>query len=306
MKKINLLLIIVCFIIPYVGYSQNDISVSHYVYNEMSFNPAAIGTSGDIKATVIGRQQWIGFAGAPSTQFINGSTYLDKLYGGIGVSLIHDKVGYERTLNFKAMYSYPVELQTGLGLNLGLGVGFINTSIDGTKLKVDDETDPYAFQNKQSSIKPDFNFGAELNSNDGYAVGIASSHLDRGVNRSSLTKSPRHYYLYGKYKFDINDEFFLVPYVLLKSTLYTTQLDINTLVCYNKMLWGGLSYRTSSSIVFLLAYQINKEVKVGYSYDYTIGKIRTYGGGSHEIMISTSFGGLNKSRETPKTPRLFE
>jgi len=72
------------------------------------------------------------------------------------------------------------------------------------------------------------------------------------------------------------------------------------------MLWGGLSYRTSSSIVFLLAYQINKEVKVGYSYDYTIGKIRTYGGGSHEIMISTSFGGINKSRETPKTPRLFE
>lgn len=305
MKKI-LLIILFCFTIAYTGYSQNDISVSHYVYNELSFNPAAIGTSGDIKATLIGRQQWIGFEGAPSTQFINGSTYLEKLYGGVGLSLIHDKVGYESTINFKAMYCYPVELQTGLGLNLGLGVGFVNKSINGNKLKVEDETDPYAFQNKVSSFKPDFNFGAELNSTDGYAVGIASTHLDRGVKGSSLSKNPRHYYLYGKYKFDINDEFFLVPYVLVKSTWYTTQLDINALVCYNKMLWGGLSYRTSSSVVFLVSYQISKEVKAGYSYDYTIGKIRTYGGGSHEIMISTSFGGFNKSRETPKTPRLFE
>ncbi len=305
MKKIGLLFIIICLIIPYAGYSQNDISVSHYVYNEVSFNPAAIGTSSNINVTAIARQQWIGFSGAPSTQFINGSTYVEKLFGGVGVSLINDKVGYEKTINFKAMYSYPVELQTGMALYLGLGVGFVNKSTDGSKLEVDDKSDPYAFGHKTSNLRPDFNFGAELNTSD-YAIGVASTHLDRGVKGSTLTKNPRHYYLYGKYKFDVNDEFVLVPYLLLKSTFYRTQLDINALVYYNKMLWGGLSYRTGSSIVFLLGYQINKEWKVGYSYDYTIGKLKTYAGGSHELMVATSFGGFNKTRVTPKTPRLFE
>jgi type IX secretion system PorP/SprF family membrane protein len=303
MKKIGLLLIIIYFVIPSKGYSQNDISISHYVYNELSFNPSAMGTN--LNATLIARKQWVGFEGSPFTQFINGSAYVPELYGGIGLSLINDQVGFERTLNFKAMYSYPVELQTGMSLALGLGVGFVNKTIDGTKLVVEDKSDPYAFTHKTSSMKPDFNFGAELNTSD-YAIGLASTHLDRGVKGSTLKKNPRHYYLYGKYKFIINDEVFLVPYVLVKSSFYRTQFDINALVYYRKMLWGGLSYRTSSSVVFLLGYQINKEWRVGYSYDYTVGKIRTYAGGSHELMVAATFGGFNKDRVTPKTPRLFE
>jgi type IX secretion system PorP/SprF family membrane protein len=303
MKKIGLLLIIICFIIPYIGYSQNDISVSHYVYNELSFNPAAM--SNNLNAALIARKQWVGFEGSPTTELINGSAFVPKLFGGIGMSLYNDQLGYEKTINFKAMYSYPVELQTGMSLSLGLGVGFINKTIDGTKLVVEDKSDPYAFTHKTSNLRPDFNFGAELNTAY-YAIGLASTHLDRGVKGSSINKNPRHYYLYGKYKFDINDDVILVPYLLLKSTWYRTQLDVNALVYYRKMLWGGLSYRTSSSIVFLLGYQINKEWRVGYSYDYTIGKMRTYAGGSHELMVAASFIGFNKDRVTPKTPRLFE
>jgi type IX secretion system PorP/SprF family membrane protein len=303
MKNIGLLLIIICIIFPYEGYSQNDISISHYVYNELSFNPSAM--SNNLNATIVARKQWVGFEGSPMTEFVNGSAFVPKIYGGVGMSLVNDKVGYENTINFKVMYSYPVELQTGMSLSLGLGVGFVNKSFDGTKLRFDDASDPYAFRKHTNSFKPDFNFGAELNTSD-YAIGIASTHLDRGVKGSSLSKNPRHYYLYGKYKFDISDEFVLVPYLLLKSTWYRTQLDINALVYYNKMVWGGLSFRTNSSVVFLLGYQINKEWKVGYSYDYTIGKIKTYEYGSHELMVSATFGGFNKDRVTPKTPRLFE
>lgn len=303
MKKIGLLFIILYLMIPMSGYSQNDISISHYVLNELSFNPSAM--SNNLSASITARKQWVGFEGSPFTQFINGSAFVPQLYGGVGLSLIHDQVGYEKTINFKAMYSYPVELQTGMSLSLGLGVGFVNKSIDGTKLVVEDESDPYAFSNRTSSFKPDFNFGAELNTTD-FAVGLASTHLDRGVKGSSLSKNPRHYYLYGKYKFEINDEFILVPYLLVKSTWYRTQLDVNALVYYRKMLWGGWSYRTGSSVVFLVGYQINKEWKVGYSYDYTVGKMRTYAGGSHELMVAATFNGFNKDRVTPKTPRLFE
>jgi len=303
MKRIVLLIIFGCLFIPFTGNTQNDISISHYVYNELSFNPSAM--SNNLNAALIGRKQWVGFEGSPSTIFINGSAYVPQLYGGIGLSFIEDKIGYENTMNFKAMYSYPVELQTGMSLSLGLGVGFVNKTLDGSKLFVEDESDPYYFIHKTSSLKPDFNFGAELNTSD-FAVGLASTHLDRGIKGSTIKKNPRHYYLYGKYKFDINDEVIMVPYLLVKSTWYRTQFDINALVYYRKMIWGGLSYRTSSSVVFFLGYQINKEWRVGYSYDYTVGKMRRNAGGSHELMVACSFLGFNKDRVTPKTPRLFE
>lgn len=84
-----------------------------------------------------------------------------------------------------------------------------------------------------------------------------------------------------------------------------TQFDINVLGYYDNMLWGGFSYRLGDAISAMVGYFITPDIKVGYAYDYAIGISRGYNGGSHEIMISTSFEGFNKTRVTPKTPRIF-
>ena len=56
------------------------------------------------------------------------------------------------------------------------------------------------------------------------------------------------------------------------------------------------------AVVFMVEYQTNSRFRVGYSFDYSITKIRKYSAGTHEIMIGYDFG---KNLIKVKTPRYF-
>lgn len=304
MKKIKLLILIIG-LLPLAIQAQNDAHFSQYMFNEVTFNPAAIEISNTINASLVGRQQWIGFENAPSTQAFNASTYIQELFGGVGLNIIHDKLGYESFLTARAFYAFPVQLSVLSSLTFGLGAGIVNRTIDGTNLRYEDMSDPNAFFTRENFLRPDFNFGMEY-VDPNLTVGFAATHLYRSVKGSQSDYTPRHYYLYAKYLFeDVVDNVNIQPYLLFKSSWYMTQFDINLIAYYDNLLWGGFSYRLGDAISAMVGYFITPNIRVGYAYDYAVGVSRGYSGGSHEIMISTSFEGFNKTRITPKTPRLF-
>jgi type IX secretion system PorP/SprF family membrane protein len=285
--------------------AQNDTHFSQYMFNEVSFNPAAIEISNTINASLVARQQWVGFDNAPSSQALNASTYLQNIFGGVGVNLLYDRLGYESFLTARAFYAFPVQVGVLSSLTFGLGAGIVNRTLDGTQLRYDDMTDPNGFYNKESFLRPDFNFGVEyLDPN--LTIGFAATHLHRSVKGSASDYAPRHYYLYAKYLFEqVIDDVDIQPYILFKSSWFLTQFDINVLAYYDNMLWGGFSYRLGDAVSAMVGYYITPEIRVGYAYDYAIGTSRGYNGGSHEIMLSTTFEGFNRTRVTPKTPRIF-
>jgi type IX secretion system PorP/SprF family membrane protein len=95
----------------------------------------------------------------------------------------------------------------------------------------------------------------------------------------------------------------LKPSVLLKYVAGAPlQADINMNVLLSDILWVGASYRTGDALVGLLEFQVNKRLRFGYSYDYTLSDIRDYSSGSHEIMVGYDFG---KSLEMKKGPTYF-
>ena len=51
-----------------------------------------------------------------------------------------------------------------------------------------------------------------------------------------------------------------------------------------------LSHRTGDAAVGMLGYQFNRQLMLGYSYDYSVSKLRQYNGGSHELMLRYEFG----------------
>lgn len=294
-------------LISATAFSQNEPQFTHYMFNEVAFNPAAIGNSNSIDAVLIARKQWYGFEGAPSTQVFNATTFVQKAFGGVGISIINDKIGIEKTLNTKLFYSFPIQITNSMQLALGLGFGFINKSYDGSKLRFEDsnQSDPAAFNGDKSKLKLDFNFGAELNSKR-YSIGIASTHLDKSVKKSTLVENPRHYYMYGKYIFkNVVKKLDLVPSVFIKSSWYANQFEVSCLAYYKNMVYGGLSLRWNDAMAALVGYDVTKNLKIGYSYDFGIGGIRQYNSGTHEIMISAKIDGFNRVRVQPKTPRLF-
>lgn len=305
MKKIRLLLLISIMMGQFGVYAQNDAHFSQYMFNEVIFNPAAIDVSNTINASLVARQQWIGFDNAPSSQALTASTYMQELFGGVGMTILYDRLGYETFLNARAFYAFPVQVGVLSSVTFGLGAGIVNRTLDGTNLRYDNMNDPNGIFTRENFVRPDFNFGSEY-VDPNLTVGFAITHVHRSVKGAYSDYAPRHYYLYAKYLFEnIFPDISLQPYLLFKSSWFLTQFDLNVIAYWNDMVWGGFSYRLGDALSAMVGYYITPEIRVGYSYDYAVGISRGYNGGSHEIMISTSFEGFNKTRVTPKTPRIF-
>ena len=66
------------------------------MFSEITYNPAMAGNSGTLDATLLARQQWTGFASSsPKLNYSVRHCYVDKLSGGVGLSIINDKLGFE-------------------------------------------------------------------------------------------------------------------------------------------------------------------------------------------------------------------
>jgi type IX secretion system PorP/SprF family membrane protein len=80
------------------------------------------------------------------------------------------------------------------------------------------------------------------------------------------------------------------------------QFDVNLNFLLSNIFWVGASYRSGDAVVGIVEYQINRQLRVGYSYDYTLSKLRNHSSGSHEFMIGYDFG---YDMIKMKTPRYF-
>ena len=91
-------------------FSQQDAMFTHYSFNTMVVNPAYAGNRGMMSATLLQRNQWVGFDGAPVTQtfVLNTPIFNDKL--GLGVSLIKDKIGPVNSFTGNLDVSYSFKL----------------------------------------------------------------------------------------------------------------------------------------------------------------------------------------------------
>ena len=69
MKKLVLLLFCTCTMLS--SYAQQDAQASMYFFNPLQFNSAYAGSREAITVTAVTRAQWIGWDGAPKTQFLS-------------------------------------------------------------------------------------------------------------------------------------------------------------------------------------------------------------------------------------------
>ena len=90
--KITILLIAFLLSLGTV-FSQQDEQSSMYMFNPLHFNPAYAGTRGALNATLIHRQQWVGFEGAPMSQFFSLHAPLAGRSLGAGLNISNDKAG---------------------------------------------------------------------------------------------------------------------------------------------------------------------------------------------------------------------
>jgi len=290
MKK-TLLSLMAAMSIAVAASAQQDAHYSHFMYNQVAYNPAYCGTSDLINATLIYRNQWAGMEGGPQTTMMCADAPV-RLFGaqaGVGLSIISDKVGYESNFTAKAAYAQHIMVGTG-SLSIGVDAGIYNKSVDGD-WQFPDQTEAI-FAGKCRKLILDLGAGIYYKVGD-LTLGVSSMHVAKPVmdfSEDGETYLARHYYFTGSYNISIpNTLFDVTPSIILMSDGNTTQTDININFLYNKKTWGGVTYRNGDAITLLGGLTIMKDLKVGLAYELGISKLRKTNMGSFEVMLGYSF-----------------
>jgi type IX secretion system PorP/SprF family membrane protein len=295
--------------------AQQDYQFTHYMYDNLSFNPGYAGLNKAICGTMILRQQWAGFEGRPQTGLFNVHAPVRFLKGGIGLTYVNDQLGFEKNNMARLSYSYHLGLPTGT-LGIGVSAGIIQKSINAGWITPDGtpwEQDASIASQQASDLVPDINFGVFYKDfNDRLYMGISATHLGQFTMDALNLKNVHHYFITAGYKhtFQGAPDFALRPSVMVKSDAASTQIDLNVNVLYKNMLWAGVSYRFSDAIAPMIGYQkVDKNgnaIRVGYAYDVTTSKLKGYSNGSHDIMVNYCF---NLEKPVPvqksKNPRFL-
>jgi type IX secretion system PorP/SprF family membrane protein len=307
------------FFVAVVAFGQQEAQFSHNMFNNMAINPGYAGSNDAICATLLARQQWVGFKdpqgnkGAPQTYLLSVDGAVNPLHGGLGMTIIQDQLGFEKNLGVKLSYAYRLAAGPGT-LGIGATVGFLNKKIDFSKFIAIDPSDPLlASAAKEGNMATDFAIGAFYKIPNKLFFGLSASQLSQAdISYGSTLAAPklaRHYYVSAGYYYPLsgNPSLELDPSILIKSDFASTQFDVNALVKYNNQFWGGVSYRATDAVVILLGMNW-KNFHFGYSYDITTSALGSNGrsSGSHEVMVGYCFKIVHEFKpESYKNPRFL-
>lgn len=269
-------------------FAQQDPQFTQNMFNRLYSNAGYAGTSDGICATALHRQQWVGFDGRPVSTVINIDGTVKFLRGGLGLSILSDKLGAQYSGGVKLSYSYHLKLGGGI-LGIGIEGGILFNTLDGSQLNPIQSGDQNIITTNQGGVAPDLGFGLYYKSDKLYA-GISANHLigptleyADGGTVSEVTVA-RHYYAMAGYTWDFSPNFSLLPSVFVKTDAASAQFDLNLNLMWKNMVWAGASYRIDDAVAILAGVQLYG-FRLGYSYDVTTSGLNSYSNGSHEIML---------------------
>ena len=295
--------------------AQQDPVTSHYMFNTLTYNPGIAGISGLICATAINRQQWTGLQGAPSTTILNVNSPLPLLNrkSGAGLSIQSDNIGFNKDISIAGSYSYHLNIGTGK-LGIGASFGMLNKKLEPSwQIPTGGEyippsSDPLIPENNENYTAFDAGIGLYYNTNNYYAA-FSVTHINQPKIKytKSNTYVSRHYYATAGYTFQLaNPSFEITPSFFVFGDGKIMQFSINSLIIYNKKVWGGVSYREKDALIGMIGLELYNGLKFGYSYDFTLSDIRKSSSGSHEFMVNYCFNiNLGKSPMKYKSIRFL-
>lgn len=298
---------ILIFLFPIYLHGQLYTMSDHYVHNALAINPAYSGSQDALDATLLFRKYWSDFEGSPKTALFSIHTPLNNERVGIGFFLMNDMIGVSKETSLVGNYAYRMDLGYGK-LALGLGFGMVINTSDWNKLAVRDADDEQLTDNSSTGIMPDFSAGIYYSTKK-YFMGLSvplflsheyNSQTDKYNTRNDF-REYNYFYNVG-YFLNINPDIKFFPSLLVRYRQgNAAQFDINSQIILKNRVWLGAAYRSKNMLVGMLQCQVNDQLRIAYSYDFSIGRQTEYNNNSHEIMLNYKF---NYSAEIPG-PRQF-
>lgn len=309
MKK--LIFLVFFFLSILKASAQQEPHFTQYMSNMSVINPAyATDTPAILNLGTLYRYQWAGIKGAPKTLTLFAHTPVnDKIETGF--SLVSDDIGdgVKKQTNLFADFAYVLQLDENQKLSFGVKAGFSTISTNFNGFELNDTRPDLAFENTNETV-PNFGVGAYYFT-DNYYIGLSvpnilsSEHSGSSGNQINSFGTHRvHGYLTGGYVFDMNENFKLKPAAMAIFVQGApVSVDLTANVLYNEKFELGAAYRFGDAVSVLMNVNVTPNLRVGYSYDYTISNLSQFNSGSHEIVLLYNLDLLGKGYN--KSPRFF-
>ncbi|MFN6946319.1 MAG: type IX secretion system membrane protein PorP/SprF [Cytophagaceae bacterium] len=289
-RKVSALVFLLCLSF-HLSLAQTEPMYSQYMFNTLPLNPAYAGSQEDFTATSVYRKQWVNMDGAPSTQTLSAHSPIKNKNIALGFTAFNDRIGVTGRMGFSGVYAYRINFKNKSKLSLGLQAGMIRMSTGFTQLNTKLPNDPTLSMDRVSYTLPGVGTGIYWYSQRFFLGASAPDLLGLQVNKfSGQFVRHRHYFVHGGYAFKLTDQICYMPGFLVKGVPGNPlQVDLNNIFIFNEVLWLGVSYRSLSSLNFLVMAQLTDQISLGYSYDAPVSSYTYIAGASHELKLSYRF-----------------
>jgi type IX secretion system PorP/SprF family membrane protein len=312
MSKFYIVFLIV--FLPLALVAQQEHRYSQFMYNKLSYNPAYAGIRGVPTMTALYRDQWFKLDGAPRSAQISMHAPVFSQRVGVGGMLSHHSIGLHRDVQLTASYSYNIIAGDEFSMRVGVSGNLRVLSIDFSKANPLVSYDPSLDDKRINDAYANFGAGLYGTFQERLYFGFSVPRVVRnniGVNTDpniTTARESQHFYGTTGGIIPLGKDLNLMPAVLIK---YVKNAPIDVDVTVNleimEIVTAGLAYRAGGdglgeSLNLLAYWQVNPRVGVGAAYDLTLTNLRSYTGGSFELML---YADLVKRKKGMSNPRFF-
>jgi type IX secretion system PorP/SprF family membrane protein len=289
-----------------------DAEYSQFYANPLYLNPAFAGSETCPRLVINYRNQWPGLDKNFVTYNASYDQYFEKLHGGIGILANVDNAGEGvlKSTQVSLIYAYRLRASENLFFNMAIQGTFYQKSLDWELLQFGDQIDPqqgFILPSLETPpdyttvIFPDFSTGIIFGWKGIMYGGIAVSHLTQpnvAFYVGNANKLPRKFT--GHFGFNINlekdksgldPEFYLAPNLLYQQQGNFHQINAGLYIVRLPVVFGTwFRHNFENADAFIMLIGINyQNLKVGYSYDLTLSRLKSKTGGAHEVSLAWQF-----------------
>ena len=289
-NALSLTLSLLLFLTITSNAQQQAFSYNQYADNLITLNPtySLLDNSGSV--SLLGRKQFVGISGAPTTLLFNGSVPLESINATAGLFVVNDQFAIEHLTEINAFFAKAIQLNANSKLAVSLNAGVKNYRADYSSL---DSTDP-TFGADVRETQPNIGFGVMFFT-DRYYVGISVPQLTfQSLGTASAQNASylqNHYYVAGAYLFK-SEDIGIKPATLIS---YTKDLPVNfnfsTTIYLKDLLGIGANYNTNKQFAGIISVN-TKKFKIGYSYEFgtSSSNLQGFNNATNEVSLSYRFG----------------
>ncbi|MGY4537139.1 type IX secretion system PorP/SprF family membrane protein [Mucilaginibacter sp. UYNi724] len=270
---------------------QQIYSYAQYADNLTPINAAYSMLDKAGSVNVMGRRQFIGIDGAPTSLLLSGVLPIESISGAAGIYVLNDQVAVEKQLEINAFFAKSIQLSGNDFLAVSINAGIRNYVANYSTL---DSFDPQ-FKDDVRETSPNLGFGVMFYS-ERYYLGLSLPELTiRSLGTASVQQAnylKNHFYFSGAYLLDMGEDMKFKPSALVAYVKGADLItDVTGTIYLKETLGIGAGYRTNKRATGILSV-IGDTYKVGYSYQFgtssnTLGGFNT---AIHEVSLSYRFG----------------